>query len=477
MLASLPHHVFLDHICARLDDPDLRALGTVDKASRSLLSSPENRACLLVCRHGGRCHLLEVLADACVSVLCEEDEEDSEDEEKIIFWRGQQQHHRMRVVEHLLRLLHGESVVEAWGARDLARLHVMSCTSTSAVPHFLDDAYGYGEIVAAKTRDIGPCARSAFHVASQMAGTGDRNMLAWLGFLRRHFLCRRDILIHFMNCRDGRGRTALMNAIRGGMPDVALRILDMPGADVNARDEEGEMPLVSAIIERMPGIALRILEVPGVIVDARDDFGCTPLMHACRERFSEVALRILDMPGVDVNARDKESESPLTQAACDRHACFDVLHTPLMIAITELMPDVALRILEVPGVDVETRDSKGCTPLMRACADDEFHDEFYEVVCRILEVPGVDVNARDEEGWTPLMFACYGRFSGAAFRILEVPGMDVNVRNKEGWTPLMFADHYQKPDIAVRILEKAVSGRKLPVSVQRHVAQRGRRGW
>lgn len=101
-----------------------------------------------------------------------------------------------------------------------------------------------------------------------------------------------------------------------------------------------------------------------------------------------------------------------------------------------------------PGADaLNTRDGDQRTPLHWAVAS----DDRAELVRRILEVPGVDVNTRDPAGWTPLMSAA----SAGASRIvaeLLAHGADPTAGNVRHITPLHYAASKGHAEIARQLL-------------------------
>ncbi|MFB6199190.1 MAG: ankyrin repeat domain-containing protein [Halobacteriaceae archaeon] len=318
----------------------------------------------------------------------------------------------MRVLKHLLRLLHGGEMVDAWGEHDLACLHVMSCTSGMTV--YLQDAC-QGKIVDRKTCDIGTCALSAMYVSLR---DDEFSAEAWIGFMIRHFYesedaNRRRIYFDLLN---GRGHDApLTNAIDRKRPRIAHRILKMPGVDVNACDAKGRTRLVHAIYERQENIALHILDFPGVDVNARNtDPEATPFafLPSVLMKLPKVALRVLDLWRADVRARDANQYS--IRAALKYIIIHPVLREHL---------DVARRILDFPGIDVNaTIDDVD----QRTVVIDAIIANLPGVALRILDVPGVDVNVRNSKGLTALMYACTMNQPDVARRIMESPGVDIH---------------------------------------------------
>ena len=90
------------------------------------------------------------------------------------------------------------------------------------------------------------------------------------------------------------------------------------------------------------------------------------------------------------------------------------------------------------GVAVNYRDGFGDTGLHWAC--DRGH---LSLVRELLGVPGLDVNSVNINGWTPLMFACSTSSEngpGLVQELLQFPGLtSLNTRDRLGHTAIMWA--------------------------------------
>ena len=84
------------------------------------------------------------------------------------------------------------------------------------------------------------------------------------------------------------------------------------------------------------------------------------------------------------------------------------------------------------GVDVDTRDERGWTPLMVS--------SFYgrEEIALMLIRRGANVHAKDKGGYGPLHWAAFNGHSNVVKLLLE-KGADANVLSNHGWTPLLQA--------------------------------------
>ena len=129
------------------------------------------------------------------------------------------------------------------------------------------------------------------------------------------------------------------------------------------------------------------------------------------------------------------------------------------------------------GVNIDSRDKDGKTPLMQAARTGDL-----EMVKLLLE-QGADVNAKYNQGGTSLTMASINNHVGVVQLLLE-KGADVNVESpskcEQGaicrWTPLMWASHRGYVDLAKLLLDhgadlntkKGVEATKLAASRDRN---------
>ncbi|MDX8386070.1 MAG: ankyrin repeat domain-containing protein [Gallionella sp.] len=86
----------------------------------------------------------------------------------------------------------------------------------------------------------------------------------------------------------------------------------------------------------------------------------------------------------------------------------------------------------VSGVDIDTRDERGWTPLMVSSFNGN------EEVAILLIRHGADVHAKDSAGYGPLHWSALNGFS-SVIKLLAERRADVNAQSKHGLTPLLQA--------------------------------------
>ena len=110
--------------------------------------------------------------------------------------------------------------------------------------------------------------------------------------------------------------------------------------------------------------------------------------------------------------------------------------------------DVRLTLSRFPGLDVNTADSGGKTPLMYAAT----LPSFVSLMDRLLRA-GADVNARAANGWTALIYAVFANQFDNVVSLIEA-GADVDARTDDffGKTPLIIAAEKGHFDILERLI-------------------------
>jgi len=125
--------------------------------------------------------------------------------------------------------------------------------------------------------------------------------------------------------------------------------------------------------------------------------------------------------GIDINSKDPDG------------------NTPLMIACVYKHLDIVKSFRNIPGINVNTQNVyMEETALILACQYNMGDD----IVEELLQFPGIDINLGDSNNRTPLMHSIYENHSFIAKVLIQNPNIDVNKYTVRGYTALIIACEY-----------------------------------
>jgi ankyrin repeat protein len=154
----------------------------------------------------------------------------------------------------------------------------------------------------------------------------------------------------------------------------------------------------------------------------------TGLHLAASFGLTKIVRLLLEREGVDADSKDSDGGTPLSRAAFNGH-------------------EAVVRLLLEKGADITAKDGRGVTALHLAAATG------HEAVMRLLLQKGTDVAAKDGRGVTALHLAAANGHE-AMVRLLVERGADVAAKDIDGWTALHFAGYGGHWAAMLLLLEK-----------------------
>lgn len=130
--------------------------------------------------------------------------------------------------------------------------------------------------------------------------------------------------------------------------------------------------------------------------------------------------------------------------------------TPLLLAALKRGHTVVAKIVLGAGVEVNSRDAVGLTPLLVACGKTTIG---YKTIAEGLIAKGANVNVRHRLGFTPLLLALSGGMFDIAQMLIE-HGADIHATTAKNETTLDLARTFDTPEAAamVALLQQRLKG-------------------
>lgn len=239
------------------------------------------------------------------------------------------------------------------------------------------------------------------------------------------------------------------------------------GADVNACDNQGVTALMIAASIGIFELAKFFLD-NGALVDAQDNNNHTSLIMACSYGYKNIVALLIEK-GAAVNIQGKVTHferrkfiTPLNAAAIQEYARFegvitlllekgaqDVDKSATLYAIHLGYPHLLAKLIENGEIDIEA-NIDGHNILVHAIRAGR-----KRIVSWLLD-KGVDVNSSDSHGWTPLVEALMHFCDTKLVKLILDKGAYVNIRDSFDNIPLTRPLH-GKPEEA-----KSIKGLPMP---------------
>ena len=239
--------------------------------------------------------------------------------------------------------------------------------------------------------------------------------------------------------------TAITMAASEGHLDC-LKLLLQNGADINGIGES--LPPLHIAAEEGKKEIIEYLISQKVSINKKDSAGRTALMYAASEG-QKYSAEILISAGADKSIIDSDGATAEDHAeAEDEYDTQDYLSNESVPGIHQATQDGLIEKVQrmiKNGIDVNTRDEVGRTPLHIAAAMN------HDIDMRVLIDLGADINAQDKQGKTPLMYAAADGKRGAAVLLVSKLA-DVNIQDVDGMRALEWSHNGGNRDL-VKFLE------------------------
>ncbi|HNG94299.1 MAG TPA: ankyrin repeat domain-containing protein [Acidobacteriota bacterium] len=217
---------------------------------------------------------------------------------------------------------------------------------------------------------------------------------------------------------DRDGNTPLVDAIKGGKPEVLQLVLSagFMTPDLVNLPNNSTNPVLLETVKQGDLNMVRLLIENGANVNATDSLGVTALMHAANMDRVDIASLLIEK-GANVNVKTKSG-------------------WPILAGIAEKGPSTEIvRLLLEKGANVNEIAPQGATALLQNLRS----NRQTMAVLQLMLDKGANVNAADIGGTTPLHRAAFHPNGEEFVKLLLDRNANPNLKNNAGQTPLTIA--------------------------------------
>lgn len=243
-----------------------------------------------------------------------------------------------------------------------------------------------------------------------------------------------------LEAQDSEGMTPIFYACSRGKIEM-LEYLVSLGANIYHRENMNRSVFYWTANAGHEALVDRLFEL-GLDPNEKTDLGRTALSKAAWNGKLNIVVKLLKLPGINVDIPDNRGRTPLHNAVWGDAG--GRIGKKLAYSGTD-SPEIAELLIQA-GADIEHPDNTGNTPL---CIASSTHAPRS---LKILLRYHANMHHINQAGYTPLHEAVY-RGNVDCAKILISEGMNVNSRGTNGKSTLYCAIEYGQPDVVQFLLE------------------------
>ncbi len=232
------------------------------------------------------------------------------------------------------------------------------------------------------------------------------------------------------------------------MTDVCSRFIELrKDINFNTININGLSPLIVCCKNKMSNIALKILEKDYSEYNRIDNFGNNSLSWACHYKLYDVCIALLNKTDIECNFVDEGIPVFSRICNCDNYDLMVIDeflkksdlnynsvsiisgNTALINACLNKNTNIALKILDMPNVNIDHINNSGYCALFFAC-----ENGMIEVIKKMLS-HNLNYNlVKQKTGETALIIACKNNYEDIAMLLLKLPSINYKIADNKDVT-------------------------------------------